>query len=87
MKNKKEKIPPQTEYKLTYHVEDDLMEAVRYVMADTDEHAVMDFLDMFEKGHRCRGWDRVEKWNRFSEEWEALDLSSYDNIPRCDDET
>ena len=85
MKKKKGKTPPQTEYKLAYHVVGEVMEAERYVMADTDEHAIMDFIDMFEKGHRCRGWNRVERWNRFSNEWEVLDLTGYD-IPRCDDE-
>ena len=86
MKKKKGKTPPQTEYKLTYHVADDLMEAVRYVMADTDEHAIEDFKDMIEKGVRCRAWNSVERWNRFTNDWEKLDLSEYD-IPGCDDET
>lgn len=74
----------QNEYRLTYHVTDEVVDSTRFTFADSDEHAISIFRYMTEQGERCREWHKVERWNRWSNEWEELNLSDHEEH-KCDE--
>ena len=75
----------QNEYRLTYHVNNEVVDSTRHTFADSDEHAISIFKYMTEQGVRCREWHSVDRWNRWSTEWEPLNLDEHEKHT-CDDE-
>lgn len=74
----------QNEYRLTYHVSNEVTDSTRYTLADSDEHAISIFKYMTEKQDKYLEWHIVERWERFAEVWEALDLDTHAER-KCDD--
>lgn len=63
------------EYRLHYHVVDEVMESTRYTMAEDDSHAKKNFLNIAPRDERH--WDYMEMFCPYRDRW--MVVKTYNN--------
>ena len=76
MKKNRHNEPELIQYRIRYHLENDVTPIEKYFMATNSENA----LEMF--SYSCREFDKMpemldfSEWNRWTEEWKLLSIPS-----------